>query len=428
MYRTVDVQKALLRLIGWRQNDDQQAFKLDQALLSSETGKVFQQAHALLTLQNLRAIAPNFDNYLYNAWDPLVTYGVEAIVTSNLKNYIAIQSSTDKEPSTNPDFWAPYDAFSAWLDTKVKDSIEKAINSILDAKLAECSNRSLVENKVLFDGAGRIADADTTSTGIVGFEIIPNRSRSITARINRIGFQFTGACDLVLQLHHSSIDGPVKKIEFSYTTPNSVAWLSTDQLIPYISKEADAGGSWYIVYDLASLPDGVHPIYKSKDWSKTPCATCDQAATGFNLLSRYMEVYPINAKVQLSATATWDIKENEYSQYNNYGLNLDMSVECDMTEFIISHRKQFANVLLYQFAVDMLREMCYNPNTRVNRNSMIVQRNELIFALDGDTSSFRKSGLAYTLDKAVAALSTDLDGIDRVCLPKKNGGLRYRAT
>ena len=38
----------------------------------------------------------------------------------------------------------------------------------------------------------------------------------------------------------------------------------------------------------------------------------------------------------------------------------------------------------------------------------------------------KKSGLSYQLDKAFKALNINTEGIDRVCLPCVNNGIRYR--
>ena len=38
----------------------------------------------------------------------------------------------------------------------------------------------------------------------------------------------------------------------------------------------------------------------------------------------------------------------------------------------------------------------------------------------------KKSGLSYQLDMAFKAIKLSTEGIDRVCLPCKNNGIKYR--
>jgi hypothetical protein len=431
MFRANDIRAGLLQVNGWRQNEDPQEFKIADSLLVSESGKMYQQAHALITLQNIKACSPDFNKILYPDFNPATPYTAGTVCKSNFVLYIAIASSTGIVPGTDVTKWIPFDPFSYWLENKVNDSIQKTVSRFIDEKLAATSGKSLVENKVLFDGAGRIADVDLTTSGIVGFEVIPGRSRSLTVCINKIGLQFSANGIIVMYVFHSSKPEAVKILPCEYTGNGGMQWFNMqDVVLPYISSSNDAGGSWYVCYNTKDLPVGCRPISRSRDWSAKQCESCDQSVAGMNALSRHVEIFPFKAIMVDpdgdGLTTLWDLSTNMYTQYNNHGLNLELSVVCDITDFVLTQKRSFSNVILLQFAADMLKEMCYNPNIRVNRNALLAQRNELIFALDGDTSSMRRNGLMYELDLAYRALNVDTNGIDKVCLPCKNGGLKYR--
>ena len=118
-----------------------------------------------------------------------------------------------------------------------------------------------------------------------------------------------------------------------------------------------------------------------------------------------------------------------YAQYfvdKTWGINLDITVGCDLTDFIVDQRWLFQDVLMKQMAVDALREFVYNPNVRTNRHSVNAGRTEILYEIDGDSSSMRESGLAYELKQALGAVSLATSGINRVCLPCCNHGLRYK--
>ena len=114
-----------------------------------------------------------------------------------------------------------------------------------------------------------------------------------------------------------------------------------------------------------------------------------------------------------------------YTNTSNYGINVEISVGCDLTDFIISQRSMFANCLQMQVAYNLLRTMAMNPDVRVNRNQSNVSRMDILYELDGNTQG-RKSGLGWELEKAYRALSLDTAGIDGICLPCNNHGVRYR--
>ena len=74
----------------------------------------------------------------------------------------------------------------------------------------------------------------------------------------------------------------------------------------------------------------------------------------------------------------------------------------------------------------MLREFAYNANVRTNRHSINASRLDILYELDGDSSSMKNSGLNYQLGLAFKAIKLSTSGIDRICLPCKNNGIKYR--
>lgn len=88
----------------------------------------------------------------------------------------------------------------------------------------------------------------------------------------------------------------------------------------------------------------------------------------------------------------------------------------DITNHIISQKVLFADTISKQVAVDLLREFAYNPNFRISRSTQNVSRIELLYELDGDSTSEKKSGLVHKLDLAYKA-------IGKKCLPKRISGI-----
>lgn len=118
-----------------------------------------------------------------------------------------------------------------------------------------------------------------------------------------------------------------------------------------------------------------------------------------------------------------------YTYDNNYGLNLDVTVKCDYTDFIIEQRSIFQDIIMKQVGVDMLREMAYNANARTNRHSINAGKVDLLMALDGvitEKGNQGSVGLVGELDIAMKAIKLNTQGLDRVCLPCVNNGVRYR--
>lgn len=432
MVRAIDIQENLLHLIGWEQNYDTSDLKISDALTVSESGLYFQQVHPLLTLQNLSCIAPDFKNTVYTDYDAEKPYAKGNMAKYNGVLYKALQKSTGKQPDIESEYWAETNPFSEWLESKTKASIQKAIARYCNEKIAQGTYKTLCENRTLFDGTGRLVDTVKNRKNLVGFEIIPVRAKGVTTKINKVGLQFTEPGEYTLYLMHSSSNVPVKVVKLTKTQKNSAEWFSlNDVYLPYQSEGTDAGGSWYLCYFQSELPEGSQAIRKDKDWSKEPCGSCSRRELlAWMAWSKYIEVHPFFVNEELIDTEEnvhlWDVDNNQYTYDNNYGINLEVTVSCDITDFIIEQRMLFQDIIAKQVAVDMLKEFAYNSNVRTNRHSINASRLDILYEIDGDSSSMKKSGLSYQLDLAFKAINLSTQGIDRVCLPCKNNGVKYR--
>lgn len=437
MIRVGEIQDKLLHLVGWEQNYDTSELKISDALTVSESGMYFQQIHPLLTLHNIANIAPEFDNTVFPEYSSEITYVKGDIVRYNEMLYKALQNALDKQPDTESEYWVKTNSFSEWLERKTKASIQKAIMRYSNEKIAQGTYKILCENKTLFDGTGRLIDTVKNKKNLVGFEIIPIRAKGVTTKINKIGLQFTEPGKYTLYLMHSSADTPIKTITLNKIHKNSIEWFSLeDTYLPYQSENNDAGGSWYLCYFQSELPEGSCAIRKDRDWSKEPCNSCSHREyLAWSAWSKYIEIHPFFVNEELvrldngfteQAINLWDIENNQYTYNNNYGLNLELTVSCDITDFIIEQRILFQDIIAKQVGVDMLREFAYNANVRTNRHSINASRLDILYEIDGDSSSIKKSGLSYQLDMAFNAIKLSTEGIDRVCLPCKNNGVKYR--
>lgn len=445
MVRANDIQEKLLHLIGWEQNYDTSDLKISDALTVSESGLYFQQIHPLLTLQNMSCIAPDFKN-TFPEYSSEKEYSKGDVVDYQGTQYKALQKAQGKQPDIESEYWVETNLFSEWLESKTKASIQKAIARYCNEKTAEGTNKPLCESRTLFDGTGRLVDTVKNKKNLVGFEIVPVRAKGVTTKINKIGLQFTEPGEYTLYLMHSSMDAPVKIIKLNKIRKNSIEWFSlNDVYLPYQSEDNDAGGSWYLCYFQSELPEGSQAIRKDKDWSKEPCGSCSRRELlAWMAWSKYIEIHPFFVNEELvegmeddfnddfnndfakQPIHLWDVDNNQYTYNNNYGLNLEVTISCDITDFIIEQRMMFQDIIAKQVAIDMLKEFAYNANVRTNRHSINASRLDILYELDGDSSSMKKSGLNYQLDLAFKAINISTQGIDRVCLPCKNNGIKYR--
>ena len=430
MYRPNDIKANLTDLWGWRQNYDTADFTISDSLTQTITGQYYQEVHPLLTLENVKSIAPDFKNIDYDGWLVTTQHRVGDRVTLNELHYRAKVDNIGLTPETNPTQWERFDPFSEWLENKTQASVLKAIRSFWDSKMADNKMRNILESKTLFNGTARIKNLVPEGSNFVGFELVPIRANGVTTKIEKIGLQFTGTQDVTLYLYHSSRTQPIKTQTFTRTRDGGMQWFDvSDFLLPYSSSEVDSGGSWYLVYDQTAVSTG-RAISKDKDWSKKPCGTCDRdEVSSHRIWSKYLEVHPFKiASDQVVGGAIWDVANNLYTYETNYGINLQVTIECDVTDIIIQQKKAFQNIIGLQVAIDMLREFAYNPSYKIGRKQQNpgMDKMSILYELDGDSQGYKKSGLGYQFSEALKAVSIDIKNMSRVCTPCKNGGVRFK--
>ena len=89
MIRIPDIVTALQPLVGWRQSYNP-AEAIDTELLQSESGLFFQDAHPLMTLNNVAAIMPDDFIFQYPEWDKDSEFPAGVKVRYDNKVYISL--------------------------------------------------------------------------------------------------------------------------------------------------------------------------------------------------------------------------------------------------------------------------------------------------------------------------------------------------
>lgn len=436
MIRLQDIQTALLPVVGWQQDYNPQN-QIDDALTQSESGLTFQGAHPLCTLANVRAIMPDDYLYKYPDWNNATAYTAGAKVKHTGKVWIAKNANAGSEPADGNSDWDEYNMVSDFVRHLTINGINTAVQQFIQEKQLQQETRNLLERRTFFDGAARLAATIDPTGKIVGFEIVPVRAMGVTTKIERIGLQMVGGTGTVrLYLFHSSQVAPMRVIDLAFTNTNGgFQWFTPAEPIylPYIpgtdGNGNDSGGAWFLCYNQNELPAGMRALNVSKDWSVEPCQTClGGSIESWRQMTKYLQVSPFGIHAPLDFAEypeMFDIGQIGYTNTMNYGMNVEISVGCDLTDFIISQRGIFATVIQKQVAANVLRTIAMNPDVRVNRNQVNVTRDELLYELDGAPTG-RASGLGYELKQAYRALSLDTRGLDRVCLQCNNHGVKYR--
>ena len=392
MLQTTKIQAAMLNLVGWRRDFGAPDPVLGEGVYNPETtesGLYFQDAHPLLTLENIRNTMP--ENVTAEKFNDYLKYLTEKAIAHLMQNFVRI----------------------------------KQLNG---------ETKTLLDDRVLFYGSAnkRHLSQVPENNDFVGFSIEPTKSAGISFKLNRIGFQFDeNVQGITVYVAQAGEAEPSYVLEYTQTIPAfTTKWINISEFTINGGDEhevvlggSDKASQYLIYYDVKSLtPQPVSPLNIGRDWSKAPCSCNRQHYDNFMEISKYVSIYPFTAPVPEDVEVPFnDTLCRNYR--DNFGLNIQFTMACDITDLVIKQKSMFANALQKQLASDVLREMAMNPPVRVNRNQANVSRMELLYELDG--SSEKPSGINYELKKTLEALDFDTKGMDRVCLQCKNKGVRY---
>ena len=124
----------------------------------------------------------------------------------------------------------------------------------------------------------------------------------------------------------------------------------------------------------------------------------------------------------------WNVKENKYTVNTNYGLNFLISTNCDYTSLIVDQPSVFKSLIWYQVAINLLRELAINPDSRINRNEANLTKNQLLYEIDGDSQGYKSNNnsISFKLKSAFKGVQLDVSGIDKICLPCRKRSARIK--
>lgn len=427
MYRLKEIQQSFDNLVGWNQPYNRN-HQLSDQLTQSESGHYFDEEHPLLTINNVRSTMPVDYYEKYNPYDMNKVYSIGDKVLHSGKVYISLEDKNSSDPG-NSDQWEKYSIENDYLEEMKLKSIANVIKEFHCRKLNEYETKNMIDKFYLFDGSGRKTNTIDNRDRLVGFEIRSLHGQGVTTILEKIGLQMDGKVpNLTLYVFHTSQEEPIYTFNINQVNSNTFEWHKLKEcFLPYQSKNTNSGGTWYIVYNQSDL-DLVNAVNLDRNFNNyTGCSSCSQFAYQYYTeISKHIQIRPFyyQNEVDHSDPKLWDVTMNIYTPTINYGMNLCVSVCCDITDIIISDRFAFVDVLCKQGAYDFLKIMDTNPNTRINQNIENAGRLDLTYELDGNVGTTNR-GLASRLRHAYDGLHLETKGLDHICLSCNEWGVSF---
>lgn len=423
MYNNSSILSCTRGLIGFEQSYNSDHDVIDSDLVASTSGlMVGNGLHPLLTTENILAIAEQFSRIVVRVWTVNNTYRINDIVKEGQDIYQSIvDANVGFTPSIYPARWRKTNLLSAYLRKMYDASVLKLLSQFTTEKKLNELSKTILSNVSLYEGVGNISGRITKQNRIVGYKIRLKNPDTV-ALLTYLGMQLdTVQADFKIYLFHSSSPDPVATFTLNHTKSIQFQWhkipLEKLAILNNATDGSISGGTYYLVY-YESDTDG-SAIEKQMSFDgKYSCGTCTDAVVNghlFNKWNNFISIQPFyiaEANVPATPLKLWEETDEILVSDTNWGMNLQISVQCDLTNVLCQASPVMADALSKQLTVDLLQEMAYSL-----RDNQKKEKIASLAATALDNQENGQHGEVKKLNDARKALSFDLSNISSVCLP-----------
>lgn len=416
--------------LGWQQGYRPKDPLLIGDILTSDSGRFFNSMTNTLELETLKAIGPEFDLFGYPDYLAGTAYVIGDNVTLNDNTYKSLTNANiGNDPETDEVNWESN--FTKWLKDKTKNSIYTLAQNIASIKQLTKNTKAILDQVHLFDSSGNTSNQIVKSGRIVGFTFklqfpadMMTGKDALVMMLQKVGVQFASVqTDFKIYLFHTSQgDQPIGTLTISGNSVNRFQWYTFQQSMPFL-EDYNAGGEFKLVYYEDDLV-GNAIEYKLDNTGLNGCSTCNN---GMNKSSIWYEDYSkwmtfqaffINAAdIPVTPLQLWNTEDEMLVNNQNFGLNIQIDIRCDITDIILRNKDVFTNAILLQMRKDMAQEII--SNTRTNDNENDATRSAFL-ALEGGERDLKS--LSKDLEDEIIKMNFNLSDLGSPCFTCSDEG------
>lgn len=387
MYNLTTLTACLAPLLWFRQSppdspDEPQL--ADELLASTDPEKpvgpvAVQDVHPLLTIANIRAVAPQV---------PAAGSGIA-------------------------------EQLSAFLVQARGAAVAKVLTAFVTRKKLSGTGKTILADVPLTGQSGEYRRKVIKQGRFVGLALRGVVGKDVLLSVSGLGTQFTELNpDFRLYLYHSSSNEPVATFDVPRANKVYFEWTPVAIALPPLSTGAGEYRLGYFEDDLVG-----QAVELQHDFSRRP-GTGGCCSSDYLHYDKYAPLVEVRAFTATADQGT-DVLPGEgkvsYVNDSNFGLNLRLSAVCDLSDYFCRFGSLFTEALQLQLAVDLLQLMAYS--TRNNGTKGQVQALALV---ELNNRPDYQPGLLAKLEKALGALDVDLSGVSPKCLPCEKKGSGYK--
>jgi len=263
----------------------------------------------------------------------------------------------------------------------------RSITAILDKIFDESD---FIDRQVLYKYANNKINIETLPNGFAGYEINQSIDKNLTFEIRRAILEFQGTGDITLVLYNSAKIEPIKTQLVSVTSSLQEVELNwkLDNSDEYYK------GKYFFGY----LTDGVTIAPYDRDY--------ENASLPSNIEGLCLN--PISVTYSPATNELFDFDDID-NVAETWGLNPDIIVYDDFTDFIIQNKRLFAYAIQLQGQITCMQQYLSASRSNLDERYSKEFLNNAMFEIEGITSeSIKKQGLKELLVIEIARLKKEI--------------------
>ena len=420
--------KELAKSFGFYQTANPDYSIISPSLSTATNNRFVNDVHGLIRPENIDQSISSPMIYPFDAWGgDTLAYDVGEVYSVNGVNYEAVQNVPLGIDILDTAYWFELDWYNNYLYQKRFQAAATTIDHVFNGKKIRTKVKSIYENIALFDGRGNFRDKQANSNSFVGLRFRMKHDRSLVTTIKKIGHQFSEAIgvSVPIYLYHSSQQEPIATFNISHTKANSSIWTNlvddgTNEL-RYLDENYDAGGEFFLGYAQSDLGTSQAINMYGVDWVRGfNCSSCNKGSyNNWRNYSPWVDVmgFSISESKFTVGVDMFDPSDVAYSASKNYGLNIQMTNDCDLTPFFLQHEYLLAEAMNNVCGRLILSDMA--SNTRGSNglaNQVAPEASKQLYEVEGVTGT-----VADKVNKSLEALSFDLSSLQDECMACDDG-------
>lgn len=280
--------------------------------------------------------------------------------------------------------------FNVVLQDLQKSSISSVCNEVF-------TTEDFLDRNVFYKNATNNVDQETLDDGFVGFRIDVKREKNIAFEITRVLLDFKDQFSAItLYLFNTGDPNPIQSKVITITEQHQVELLNW-----VVDNTGDTyKGDFYLGYN----KDGSSPRPFKRDYNDANVISSIEA----------LNIQPV--KVVGHSTATLFDLDDQDGLSENIGINPDILVYDDYTDFIIQNQRLFARAIQLEMGIRMISGAI--SSNRVNRNKriseeVIVRMLQTIEGASSANGALKIRGLQDRLAGAIQTIQVEVNKLKK---------------